>query len=259
MVWGLLTLCSVQLAVAQYSHIGISQPEPDSLKADSLVDSAVVAPKKIAPPANDERGELMKQALLWVRRLLYRGFLDNSTSGASATYALTEWNETAGPQGPVIAHVTIVYLGAASWLGKPAEWFQATYKSFENERPTVDFDLVLAENGGHLAEAYRALWRMDDEELTAVAFNDTRGAYDFDREDTPQAGEQTVLKLFAGEFPVTKYVGSGVDGAKVVAYRATDVPPLDIVRLGYGRHSLNLRSRASDVLPKLEVPLPTSR
>ncbi len=247
-----------QLGIAQYSRPA-APSESDSTTADSLRDSTAQALPTPSVNAPGPKIELMQQAMRWVRRLLYRGYLDNSTSGTSATYALTEWTEAAGPQGPVIAHVTIIYLGAVSWMGKPAEWFQATYKSFENERPTVDFDLVMAASNDKVGEAYRAIWRVDKDELASALFNDTKGMFDFDREDQPVAGEQTVLKLFAGEFPVTKYIGSGGDGAKVVAYRSSDVPPLNLVRLGYGNHSLNLRDRGYDIEPRLQVPLPTSR
>ena len=110
-----------------------------------------------------------------------------------------------------------------------------------------------------LGEAYRALWRVNKEELAAVRFGVPSGEFDYDRDDEPRAGEQTTLKLYAGDFPVTLYRGSGGDGAKVIAYRNNEVPPLSLVRLSYGNMSLNLRDRASDVEPKLQVPLPTSR
>lgn len=248
---------------AQYSYTG--QPvtaEEDTLAKDSLAVDSVKAkpetPAVIERSESERNAELKKEALTWVRRLIYRGFLDDETTGTSATYALTEWSETAGPYGPVLAHLTVIYLGSVSWLGKSSAWFQATYKSFDDDRPAVDFDLVLAAGDG-LGEPYRALWRVNKEPLETCNFLPQQGQFDADRQDEPRAGEETVLKLFSGEFPVTKYNGSGADGAKVVAYRGSDVPPLQIVRLGYGNYSLNLRSRANDVEPKLQVPLPTSR
>lgn len=246
----------------QFGSVFAQETQPDDqypASQDSLQDTTIARPQVPVPSRPDPDRLLKEQALLWVRRLIYRGFLDNGTTGTSATYALTEWNEISGPYGPAIAHVTVVYLGAITWLGKPAEWFQATFKSFENERPSVDFDLVVAGNGDRIGEAYRALWRLNKEELSAALFNVQSGQFDFDRDDQPRPGEQTVLKLYVGEFPVTKYIGAGSDGAKVIAYRASDVPPLGLVRLGYGNMSLNLRDRGFDVEPKLQVPLPTSR
>lgn len=248
-------------AQAQYSYdpnkpkVNEDSLQTDSLEADTTSSGEL---KDLQLSEGDKTSELKTQALTWVRRLIYRGFLDDETTGTSATYALTEWSETSGPFGPVLAHVTVIYLGSVTWLGKPSAWFQATFKSFEDDRPSVDFDLVLSANGG-LGEAYRSLWRLNKEELANCYFGPPTGQLDYDREDHPRAGEEQTLKLFSGEFLVTKYVGSGADGAKVVAYRGAGVPPLEIVRLGYGNYSLNLRDRASDVEPKFEVPLPTSR
>ncbi len=261
-----LLLALATSAMAQYSYTGKPvAAEPDSLAKDSLsIDTTAAKPVAPAVPAVREPSEsdrtfaMKRDALTWVRRLIYRGFLDDQTTGTSATYALTEWSETSGPFGPVLAHVTIAYLGSVSWLGKPSAWFQATYKSFDEGRPSVDFDIVLAANDG-LGEVYRALWRANKDPLEACGFVLPPGQLDYEREDKPRPGDETVLKLFSGEFPVTKYNGSGADGAKVIAYRGSDVPPLGIVRLGYGGYSLNLRDRANDVEPKLQVPLPTSR
>ncbi len=230
--------------------------DEDTQDADSLVADTVVAIP--AQSESEMASELKKQALTWVRRLIYRGFLDDQVTGTSATYALTEWSESSGPHGPVLAHVSVVYLGSVSWLGKPSTWFQATYKSLDGDRPSVDFDLVLA-GRDQLGEAYRALWRVNKEELTAFSFEVPSSEFDSDRDDKPRSGDQTTLKLYSGDFPVTLYRGSGTDGAKVIAYRTKDVPPLSLVRLSYGNMSLNLRDRASDVEPKLQVPLPTSR
>lgn len=256
-----LLLAMTSLVWAQYpvslqpAVIPTDTATVDTSKVDTVKKAAQDKPS-VSPERKSS--EFKEQALTWVRRLIYRGYLDDQTSGTSATYALTGWNETSGPYGSVIAHVTVVYLGSVSWVGKPAEWFQATYKSLDKERPSVDFDLVLAA-GDKLGEAYRALWRLNKEELSAFSFALPGNEFDYDREDQPRAGEQTNLKLYSGDFPVTKYLGSGANGAKVIAYRGTDVPPLGLVRLGYGNNSLNLRDRASDVLPKLQVPLPTSR
>lgn len=254
-----LALCT--LALAQYSYTGKPQTaETDTLTTDSLSADTVKSekPAVFEPSESDKLSELRKQALTWVRRLVYRGFLDDETTGTSATYALTEWSESSGPHGPVLAHITVIYLGSVSWLGKPSAWFQATYKSFDDDRPTVDFDLVLSAGTG-LGEAYRSLWRVNKEELSNCNFAVAPGQFDYDRDDSPKSGDETVLKLYSGEFPVTKYIGSGAEGLKVVIYRGSDVPPLGIVRLGYGGYSLNLRDRANDVEPKLQVPLPTSR
>jgi hypothetical protein len=250
----LLALCSV--ASAQYP-VSLPTKTEDSLKTDSVAtDTTTLAAPK--PSEFEQMSELKANALKWVRRLVYRGFIDDQLTGTSATYALTEWKEASGPAGPVLAYVTVVYLGAVSWLGQPSTWIQATYKSLDVDRPSVDFDLVLA-GRENLGEAYRALWRVNKEELKSFSFGVRPGEFDYDREDKPTPGKELTLKLYAGDFSVTEYRGSGADGEKVVAYRADEVPPLSLVRLGYGNMSLNLRDRATDVEPRLQVPLPTSR
>jgi hypothetical protein len=100
---------------------------------------------------------------------------------------------------------------------------------------------------------------VNKDELKSFSFALPMNAFDYDREDKPAPSNESVLKLYAGDFNVREYRGSGADGSKVIAYRASEVPPLGLVRLGYGNMCLNLRDRASDVEPKLEVPLPTSR
>jgi hypothetical protein len=227
----------------------------DTLQAP--VDSIRVA-KPATPPPVDPIPQIKADALKWVRRLVYRGFLDEATTRVSATYALTDWAELSGPAGPVKAHLSISYLGSVSWLGQPAAWLQATFRSFEDERPAVDFDLVI-EAGDKLAEAHRVLWRVNREEFTAAPFALQQGQFDYDREDAPRPGEATQLKLYSGTFPVTPYRGSGADGAKVIVYRTDDIPPLNVVRLAYGSECLSLRDRGVDVEPKFEVPLPTVR
>lgn len=248
-------MLSCSATFAQYP-VSLPTANDDSLETDSAaVDSAVTAPE---PSEFEQLSELKTNALTWVRRLIYRGFLDDQLTGTSATYALSEWREVSGPAGPVQAYVTVVYLGSVSWLGKPSSWFQATYKSLDVDRPSVDFDLVLS-GRETLGDAYRALWRVNKEELKSFNFGVKPGTFDYDREDKPTAGKESVLKLYSGDFNITEYRGSGADGDKVIAYRANEVPPLSLVRLGYGNMCLNLRDRASDVEPRLEVPLPTSR
>lgn len=260
-----LLLLSVAVCFGQYP---VSLPTKDEQTDTVTVDSISTDTTAQVEPTKEENTEeefvgtspsaLKAEALMWVRRLVYRGYFDDETTGVTAVYALTAWKEASGPYGPVLGHVSVTYLGSVSWLGNSAAWIQATYKSFEPGRPSVDFDLIM-ERGEKLGKAYRALWRMNKEELTSANFNIQEGQYDIDRDDQPRSGDETELKLFSGTYPVTVYRGSGADGAKVVAYRGRDIPPLNLVRLGYGTHCLNLRDRANDVEPKFSVPLPTSR
>lgn len=260
-----LLLLSAAVCFGQYPvSLPTKDEQADTAVVDSMsVDTTAQIQSEKAESAEEEfvgtsPSALKAEALTWVRRLVYRGYFDDETTGVTAVYALTAWKEASGPYGPVLGHVSVTYLGGVSWLGKSAAWIQATYKSFEPGRPSVDFDLIM-ERGEKLGGAYRALWRMNKEELTSVNFNVQEGQYDIDRDDQPRPGDETELKLFSGTYPVTIYRGSGADGAKVVAYRGTDLPPLNLVRLGYGTHCLNLRDRANDVEPKFSVPLPTSR
>ncbi|MBK6765782.1 MAG: hypothetical protein IPG71_05440 [bacterium] len=253
-------------AWAAYGQYPVSLPsrddQVDSLEVDTTAADSLRAP---APAAVSEEAQtaamlskVQADAQKWVRRLLYRGYFDDEDSGVSAVYALTAWKESSGPYGPVLAHVTVTYLGAVSWLGNPAAWIQATYRSFEPGRPTVDFDIIVG-TGEKLGDVYRGLWRVNKDELSAVNFKIPPGELDVDRQDQPRSEEQMELKLYAGTFPVTVYRGSGTEGEKVVAYRGAEIPPLSLVRLCYGTYCLNLRDRASDVEPKLQVPLPVTR
>ncbi|MCC6476627.1 hypothetical protein IT157_06165 [bacterium] len=250
----LLFLCVTSL-LAQYPFNTPSEEDTLQAPADS---PRVEKPATPPSPPTDPIPQLKADALKWVRRLIYRGFLDEASTRVSATYALTDWTETSGPNGPVKAHLSIAYLGSVSWLGQPAAWLQASFRSFDEDRPTVDFDIVI-ESGDKFGEAYRVLTRVNREEFTAASFTLAQGQFDYEREDAPRSGEATQLKLFSGSYPVTPYRGSGADGAKVIAYRTDDIPPLNIVRLAYGNECLSLRDRGVDVEPKFEVPLPTVR
>ncbi|MCL4306144.1 hypothetical protein KJZ99_09530 [bacterium] len=252
-----LWLFIATVAFAQYPY-SLEPAQLDTLVVDTLRTDSIPQPVQEEAVQDDPAARLRSQALTWVRHLLYRGFLDDEVSGVMAVYALTEWKESTGPFGPVIAHLSITYHGGVSWMGKNAAWLQATYKSLETDRPSVDFDLVV-ERGEKIGEVYRGLWRMNKEPFSNVSFVLPQSVFDDDRLDQPRPGEKTELKLYSGTFPVTVYRGSGAEGAKVVAYRSTGIPPLGLVRLGYGTHCLNLRDRAVDVEPRFEVPLPTSR
>lgn len=265
-VWHVLFALLVVGSAVSFAQYTASQSqrraETDSLDADTTARDSLAAPRTPTElePAQEAATllEVQADALKWVRRLLYRGYFDDENSGVSAVYALTAWKESSGPYGPVLAHVTITYLGAVSWLGQPSAWIQATYRSFELGRPTVDFDIII-DSGEQLGDVHRGLWRLNKDELSSVSFKLPPGVLDVDRQDEPRGEEQSELKLYAGTFPVTVYRGSGVEGEKVVAYRGDDIPPLNLVRLGYGTYCLNLRDRASDVEPKLQVPLPVTR
>ncbi|MCB9367009.1 MAG: hypothetical protein H6506_02520 [Calditrichaeota bacterium] len=254
----ILFLALLLLSVTSFAQYPYSlEPEPtDSTAADSLVTDSLVSPSGLLQ--SDPQTMLVAKALIWARRLLYRGFLEDSETGTNAVYALTEWKEISGPFGPVMAHLSVTYLGRVNWLGKNAAWLQMTYRSLETDRPSVDLDLVV-EPGEKVGEVYRALWRVNKGSFSSIAFKPPADEFDFDLQDRPKPGEDSELKLFSGSYDVTPYSGSGGNGAKVIAYRSDEVPPLSLVRLGYGGFSLNLRDQASDVEPKFEVPLPTTR
>jgi hypothetical protein len=205
------------------------------------------------PPANAEK-TVVELATMWLRRLLYRGKLDVSVIGAYAQYQVTAWGENVGSFGTVEDRMTISYLGTSPFMGKKAEWLQAAFQTVEEEPKLVEFDLLLG-NAPHIADVYRALYRVNRGETKSLDLN-LPNQIDYDREDRPAAETTEELKLYSGTFVCERFRGAGTEGAEVVIYRSDAVKPLCVVRLGYGSEGLTYTGGGNDAEPRFVVPSP---
>jgi hypothetical protein len=240
---------------------------PDTLVKDSLADTLKAAneitqPKKTLEPQETEPevtpADARKLADTWVRRLLLRGWLDNSHIGAYASYQLTGWRRGLGSFGPVEARVTIYYLGPTAFLGKDAEWLQVVFRVMGETETIIEYDLTVS-GTDRIADIYRVLYRVDHGDLATGNFNLQEGELDYDRADQPQESSEEVVRLYTGSFDTKVYVGSGSEGAIVYAYRANSLPPLGLVILGYGEEALTLTATGADARPRMNVPPPPTK
>jgi hypothetical protein len=242
---------SAQDTVTQFDRSG-----PDStVVRDSTATKIKPAEEMEQEPEAAPRTEqsIVDDAITWVRRLLFRGAFDATQIGAYASYQLTAWSEATGSSGPIQARVSVMYLGSMTWLGKRAEWLQASYQTVEDEPALIEFDFLVPP-GVRIQEIYRALYRMNRGPLKAAVLDMPANQLDYDRTDHAEAiGEETV-KLYSGTFTCEKMRGAGSDGADVVFYRAPNVPPLSIVRLGYGELGLTYTGGGIDATPRFDSP-----
>jgi len=120
--------------------------EQEELEGDTIITDTleVVEPEGqldtnyVRPARTDADPDAMvvAKANLWIRRLLFRGWLDTSHIGAFARYQLTSWSPGIGSYGPIDARITVYYLGPTAWLGNDAEWLQVAVQTL-NEEPTL--------------------------------------------------------------------------------------------------------------------------
>jgi hypothetical protein len=223
---------------------------------------------KVTKPADEEKTRVKaelnavlqarKFADMWIRRLLFRGWVNTSHIGAYASYQLTGWRQGGGSFGPVEARLTVYYLGTTVWLGKDAEWLQVVFKVMDEVETIIEYDLVVSA-ADRISEINRILYRVDGGEIQAGNFNLPPGDVDYDRIDRPRAMDEEEIRLYAGTFFTQVYAGSGSEGAVVYAYRSTEIPPLDLVVLGYGDKGLTLTASGSDARPRMNVPPPPQR
>jgi hypothetical protein len=142
-------------------------------------------------------------------------------------------------------------------MGRDAEWMQAVYQTVEGEPTTVEYDLIVP-SSSDIKKIHRILYRVDGGDIKGTDLSVASTELDYDAADSPTEEGAEQIKLYSGTFTVNKYRGSGTDGAAVVIYRSKTVPPLDIVRLGYGDEGLTLIGTGSDAAPRFDVAPPPS-
>ena len=225
--------------------------EGDSTKQDTALTEADLP---VLDPAELAAGK----ALAWVRRLLFRSFPDYSTTGLWAQYAESDWNRTAGSYGPVRAHMTVNYLGTTAWLGKGAEHFQFIYRTLELPKVTVEVDVIVSPED-KVGEIHRAVYRVNKGEIRSANMTLEQGQLDYDKLDRPKPGEPEELRMYSGTYHPTVYAGTGANAAKVYAYRVAELPPLDLVILGYGNEALVYKKGGDSAVPSFDAPAPSVR
>ena len=233
------------------------EPESDTLQPALEDTMSVQVPAEIAP-SDVSTAAAVKRANTWLRRLLYRGVLDVTHIGAYAEYQLTSWSESTGSYGPVDARLTVSYLGSTRWLGADAEWLQAVYRAVDEEAVVIEYDVIVP-SSSTIDDIHRVVYRVDRGEIKAADFSISASEVDYDRSDRPVSEGAEALKLYTGTYLTEKLRGSGTDGAEVVIYRVADLPPLGIVRLGYGEEGLTFVAGGDDAVPRMNVPPPPSR
>jgi hypothetical protein len=226
--------------------------ETDSVSIDTTeyIEQENVQPKDAKP---DET--LYKEALLWLKRLLFRGTFDARSIGAYARYQLTAWNEALGSSGAIQARLSVYYLGTTEWMGRDAEWMQAVYEVPGQEPGKVEFDLVLPQSA-EIREIFRIVYRIDDGDLKSTELKPDPNALDYDAEDRPESEGSEDVRLFSGMYETEKFRGAGSDGATVIIYKSKSVPPMGVVKLGYGNLGLTLTDKGLDGSQRFEVPPP---
>jgi hypothetical protein len=253
----------------------LKQPrDSNEVKSDSAKDSTAVTDtlevqdqsplldtNYVKPAPTDKTGDphsaVLSRVNTWVRRLLYRGWLDTSHIGVYARYQLTSWSPGIGSFGPIEAQITVYYLGSTEWMGKDAEWLQVAVQMMEEEPLLVEYDLIVPSKQ-KVDEIYRVLYRVDRGEVKTANLSLPETIMDYDRVDEPTQEGLEDLEFYSGIFQTEVFRGSGTDGADVYIYRAQKMPPLGIVVLGYGDEGLTFMSSGSDATPRFYVPAPPS-
>jgi hypothetical protein len=237
----------------------------DSLKSlGDTTKAAKPAPKKGGLTTPEEEtstvspDQVVKQANQWLKRMLFRGSFDASHIGAYASYQLTAWSDGTGSYGPVEARLTIYYLGSSVWETKDAEWLQAVYTVMDEEPMTIEYDFIVPA-GSEIKDVYRVLYRIDGGEMRSASFAANPNSPDVDAADKPVSDGAEDIKLYTGSYQTEKFHGIGDNGTDVLVYRSNAVPPLDIVRLGYGDEALTLTSVGDDAAPRFDTPPPSGR
>jgi hypothetical protein len=241
-------------------QVAADSAESDSATADSTK-TKVTAPT--GRTGEEEGGNVnltdaaVAAANKWVRRILYRGSFDATHIGAYAQYQLTSWDEAVGSFGPVEGKLAVYYLGTSEWMGKDAEWLQLVYQSVDAEPTMVYYDLLVP-SASSVKQIYRALYRVDDGQLKTANFAFPADQLDYDAADKPSEDGVETVRLYSGMYETEKSRGAGAEGSVVVIYASKDVPPLGIVRLGYGDACMTLISKGLDAAPRFDVPAPPS-
>ena len=254
----LTTLCGVSFAQYNIPADTLSKSEDDTTQVKKPVKSNPIDEQEAQPKSRENQDAARKFADDWIRRLLYRGWLDFSHIGGYSTYQLTDWNEGTGSYGPVQARIMIKYLGQSSWLGKDAEWIQASVE-IEDEEPTViDYDFTIP-SSEKLQDIYSVLYRIDGGDVQTGSFALPDGQLDYDRADRPTSTIHKEVKMYSGTYQVEEFLGSGSNGAAVTIYRANDIQPIRVLMLGYGDKALTYIRGGSDATPRFSVPPPPGK
>ncbi|MFZ5432657.1 MAG: hypothetical protein ACOZB3_02675 [Calditrichota bacterium] len=222
-------------------------------KVEQPVQEESLAPETIVPPMS-----VLEDANTWLRRALFRGTLDATHIGAYAQYQITAWREGIGSYGPVLARLTIYYLGSSEWKGRDAEWLQAVYRTMDDVPTTVEYDLIVP-SSSKIDEINRLLYRVDHDEIHSTSLAVKEGQLDYDIADQPVLVSEETVHLYADTFNTEKYRGSGFNGAEVVLYKVDKLPPLGFVMMGYGERGMVYTGGGSDATPRMNVPPPPSR
>ncbi|MBU0691977.1 hypothetical protein KKH18_09220 [bacterium] len=258
LIAAVMLLFAAGAAPAQYEfNYGV---ESDTTKADTTkADTTGAVIEAEALPVETPVDELVGKAITWTRRMLYRGFPSLSTTGTWATYQESDWGLKQGAHGSIRAHFTVNYLGAIPWMSKQAEHMQIVYRTLDAPKMTIEFDLVFSMNDGKIETIHRSLYRVNKGELTPASFDLPENTLDYDRLDKPKSDERAELRLYSGTYDATVYSGTGINAAKVYAYRVAGLPPLDLVMLGYGNEALIYKSGGDGAEERFEAPLPSVR
>lgn len=232
----------------------------DTIDVEDIDESASPAepPRKRGAEPADPHAAQIRLADMWVRRLLFRGWLDTSHIGAFARYQLTSWSQGIGSYGPIEARITVYYLGSTEWMGKDAEWLQVAVQTINDEPILIEYDLIVPSKP-KVDEVYRVLYRVDRDEVKTGSFNLPENIVDYDQLDMPSAEGTEDLEFYSGIYQTEVFHGSGTNGADVYIYRAEKLPPLGIVVLGYGNEGLTFTSSGSDAAPRFYSPPPPSK
>jgi hypothetical protein len=237
--------------VVQDSVVEVSpEAEPSNIEANDDAATPPVSRGEYTPTIEDVA---IGTAKTWLRRLLYRGWVNPTIIGAYSTYQLTDWSEATGSYGGVEGRLTIHYLGPIEWMGRDAESFQAAFQALDEESNLVEFDLILPATQ-RVSEIFRSLMRVNRGDLRPTSFALPEGIVDYDVLDRALEAGKRDLKIYAGTFETELYRGSGTDGSEVLIHRAAKIAPLEIAILGYGAQALTYSSSGSNVVPRFRVP-----
>ena len=251
--------------VLPYDTLNRDTTESDTAQTDTVeVDDEVLegaGSPELAPQTTEETtAPLVAEVQLannWVRRLVFRGWLDTSHIGAFARYQLTAWSPGIGSHGPIEARITVYYLGPTDWMGSDAEWIQIAVQTMESEPTLIEYDLIVPSTE-RVGEIYRVLYRVDRGEVKPANLSLPENVVDYDKLDEPSQEGLEDLEFYSGIFETEVFHGSGTNGSDVYIYRADKLPPFGIVVLGYGDEALTFTSSGSDASPRFYVPPPPS-
>jgi hypothetical protein len=123
----------------------------------------------------------------------------------------------------------------------------------EGEPQLVEFDLTVP-LGLVVREVYQAYYRVNRGVIRSISIGAPPGEIDFDSGDRPAAEGAEEVRLYSGTYQTEKFRGTGEGGLGVVIYRSQSVPPLSVVRLGYGDEGLTYTGGGGDAAARFVPP-----